>query len=71
MDSPLPFNGTESITLCLISAPTAPEESCRSHRVEGRAFEKSARCSFQVAEGKAALPLYFTAVLVLTPGPKW
>lgn len=46
MDSPLPFNSTESITLCLISAAIAPEKRCRSHRGEHSAFEKSSWCSF-------------------------
>lgn len=71
-DSPLPFNSTESIMLCLISAMIAPEKRCRSHRVERSAFQKSSRCSFQVVCGeRIALPLYFIAVLALTLGQKW
>lgn len=48
MDSPLPFNSTESIMLCLISAAIATEKRCTSHCIEHSAFEKSSWCSFQV-----------------------
>lgn len=75
MDGPLPFNSTESITLCLISAAIASEKRCRSRRGEHSAFEKSSWCSFQIAggrgRGKVALPLYFTAVFAPALDQKW
>lgn len=71
MESPFPFNSRESITFCLISAVMAPKKRCRSQHVEGSAFEKSSRCTFQVVEGRVALPLSFTAMLALTLPQKW
>ena len=59
MDSPLPFNSTKSIMLCLISAATAPEKRCRSHRVESCAFEESSQCSFQEAEREGGFAALF------------
>lgn len=59
MDSPLPFNSTESIMLCLISAAIAPEKRCTSHRVEHSAFEKSSWCSFQVAGEESCFTTLF------------
>ena len=60
MDSPLPFNSTESIMLCLISVVIAPEKRYRSHRVERSAFEKSSQCNFEVAGGGCFATLFYS-----------